>query len=308
MSHSSVTTRPFWHLGFLWILSTDAWDCRAEIPWPTGEIRDGDGLHERLALGRIQPDELSEIRVVRFSDTLESLPTEWLTVKEAEQEVITLDADFKIMTASLVRAGPTDGPSKNEPRQSPCPVYGALVALPRLPSQEIAIVFFKLHDENMLIVSPSGWSVSNEELHKFLTKRFPKLLRATRGARLAREDIAESDISVERVYFRDGALRMQVPLRDGKRHGLGCSMFKSGGVSLLLPYSLGRIEGTVKSFAEGGTLLSETPYESGQRHGAERFFNEDGRLIGTTWWFRGGLVQEENLEKHTEEAPPSRKD
>jgi antitoxin component YwqK of YwqJK toxin-antitoxin module len=141
-----------------------------------------------------------------------------------------------------------------------------------------------------------------------LTKRFPKLLRATRGARLAREDIAESDISVERVYFRDGALRMQVPLRDGKRHGLGCSMFKSGGVSLLLPYSLGRIEGTVKSFAEGGTLLSETPYESGQRHGAERFFNEDGRLIGTTWWFRGGLVQEENLEKHTEEAPPSRND
>jgi len=280
-------------------------DCLAETPWPTGKIHGEVGLHEQFGLGQIQSGEIAAIRVVRFSDALESPPSEWLIVKQAEQEVIALNADIKIVEASLAGAADSDVQPQKEPRKSPCPVMGALVAFPRLPSQETAILFFYLYDESMVLVSPPGWSISNDELRKMWTKRFPKLLRRTRGARLAHEDATESDNTVDRVYYRDGSLRTQVPLKDGKRHGVGCSMFKSGGVSFVLPYAYGEIDGTVQSYTEGGNLLSETRYERGKKHGAERFYNVDGSLLGTNWWLRDSLVQEESFQQEVQEDLPS---
>lgn len=273
---------------------TVAGNCRAEMPWPIGEIRSDDELHERFGLGQIPPDELIEIRVVRLPDTLESFPSDWSVVRQAAQEVVVQNADIQIVSACLLKSADSEAKSEEEPIKSPCPVMGAIVGHPQPGSQEVPILFFYLYEESMVLVSPSGWSVPNNELRKTLTTRFPELLRRTRGARLTREDAAERDIRIDRIYYRDGSVRTQVPLKDGKRHGLGCNFFSSGGISLLLPYSHGEIDGTVRSYTESGSLLSEADFDSGLKHGVERFYNEKGELIGSTRWFRGDPVPEES--------------
>ena len=59
---------------------------------------------------------------------------------------------------------------------------------------------------------------------------------------------------VEKEYYKNGNLKLEIPHKNGKRHGV------------------------VKWYDENGNLRRETPYKNDKIHGVEKGYYENGKL------------------------------
>ena len=139
---------------------------------------------------------------------------------------------------------------------------------------------------------------NNKEVWRYVMEHYPKLLRATRGSLLTAKARAEN-ANVKRIFYRDEALRTEIPISHGNFNGVGTSYFKNGHVSLTLPYTDGKLNGISKSYFDDGNLLEETAYAAGERHGADRIYGDNNALLGTHWWWHGKIVSEDEFRRAT---------
>lgn len=69
--------------------------------------------------------------------------------------------------------------------------------------------------------------------------------------------------TIQQYFYRNGQLRMRVPLKNGRRHG------------------------RVRTWHTNGTLATEEPYFNGLAHGVFRQWDDKGRLLGRYKMVRG---------------------
>ena len=74
-------------------------------------------------------------------------------------------------------------------------------------------------------------------------------------------------ITIQQYFYRTGLIREEIPLRNGRRHGITHTWHKNG------------------------RLASEEPYRHGLPHGVCRHWDEAGRLLGKYRMLRGTGVQ-----------------
>ncbi len=83
---------------------------------------------------------------------------------------------------------------------------------------------------------------------------------------------------IQKFYYPDGNLYLEVNYRDSIPHGLSKQYFKNGQVFEEAVYVNGKIHGTRKTYYENGQPSTETPYDSGRVHGVKKKFRKDGKI------------------------------
>lgn len=83
---------------------------------------------------------------------------------------------------------------------------------------------------------------------------------------------------VKKILFADGTVRAEIPMKDGRRHGLAKEYHRNGKVFQELNYNNGIKEGEARQYYEGGPLAQITPYSKGKRSGVQRRYRADGTL------------------------------
>ncbi|MBL7852441.1 MAG: toxin-antitoxin system YwqK family antitoxin [Cyclobacteriaceae bacterium] len=91
--------------------------------------------------------------------------------------------------------------------------------------------------------------------------------------------------NIVRTYDREKRLKSEVPMKDGKRHGLARMYYPSGKVNLELPYVEDQREGTSKKYYESGLLFQETDYHDDQVHGIQKKYDVTGLISESRFEF-----------------------
>ena len=66
------------------------------------------------------------------------------------------------------------------------------------------------------------------------------------------------------IFFEHGALWMETPFKNGKRHGVLRTLWKSGLTMMRLTYKDGLSDGVEEVFDEDGSLVSSIVYRNGK--------------------------------------------
>jgi hypothetical protein len=91
--------------------------------------------------------------------------------------------------------------------------------------------------------------------------------------------------NIVRTYDREKRLKSEVPMKDGKRHGLAKTYYPNGKVSLELPYVDDRREGRSKRYYESGLMFQETDYLDDQIHGTQKKYDAAGLIAESRFEF-----------------------
>jgi len=87
------------------------------------------------------------------------------------------------------------------------------------------------------------------------------------GASDAKKSVFVVKTTIQRHFYRTGLIREEIPLRNGRRHGVS------------------------RTWHRNGQLASEEPYQNGLPHGVCRQWDEAGRLLGKYRMCRGTGIQ-----------------
>jgi hypothetical protein len=79
-------------------------------------------------------------------------------------------------------------------------------------------------------------------------------------------------------YYPDGKLHKEIPLRQGKNHGVAKEYYKNGQLFQAIHYVNGTRHGIARQYYDNGKLSRETPYDSGQITGIRKKYRRDGML------------------------------
>jgi hypothetical protein len=82
--------------------------------------------------------------------------------------------------------------------------------------------------------------------------------------------------TTKRQYYRNGQLREEVPLRNGRRHGVVRTWHKNGLLASEEPYEDDLPHGVCRQWDENGNLLGEYQMEHGT--GIQRVWHDNGQL------------------------------
>ena len=82
-------------------------------------------------------------------------------------------------------------------------------------------------------------------------------------------DVQDVSATIQKTFYRNGQLREQVPVRDGRRHGV------------------------VRTWHKNGKRASEEPFKNGLLNGVCRQWSESGRRLGEYRMFEGTGIQQE---------------
>jgi antitoxin component YwqK of YwqJK toxin-antitoxin module len=66
-----------------------------------------------------------------------------------------------------------------------------------------------------------------------------------------------------RCYYKSGALKWEIPYKNGKLNGIGKVYYKSGALGGEIPYENDKKNGMGKCYYESGALLDEILYKNG---------------------------------------------
>jgi MORN repeat variant len=81
---------------------------------------------------------------------------------------------------------------------------------------------------------------------------------------------------IRKLYYRNGQLREQAPMRNGRRHGIVRAWHKNGVLASEERYQNGLLHGVCRQWSEAGRLLGK--YRMVHGTGVQRVWHENGRL------------------------------
>lgn len=82
---------------------------------------------------------------------------------------------------------------------------------------------------------------------------------------------------VRTLKFPDGKTKAEIPMKDGKRHGLAKEYYTNGNVFQEVNYVNGVKEGIARQYYEHGVLAQETPFKADKRHGVQLKYRSNGK-------------------------------
>jgi hypothetical protein len=94
----------------------------------------------------------------------------------------------------------------------------------------------------------------------------------------------------QKTYHKNGKLFEEIPIVNGKAHGLKKEYYDNGAIRLEVPYSDGLIQGTVKFYHPDGKLYSETPRVDGKIEGIVKKYHENGNILSETPYSNNTLL------------------
>lgn len=112
-----------------------------------------------------------------------------------------------------------------------------------------------------------------------------------------RECVLDGQVVGQRVYDNEGNLRMETPLKNGKKHGREYVWNEVGALESIEPYSEGKIHGLARQYGRNGQIIGTYRCVHGtgfdiwrceRRDGSiaisEIHSLKDGRPHGYEWW------------------------
>ena len=113
------------------------------------------------------------------------------------------------------------------------------------------------------------------------------------------ECVLDGHIVGQRAYDEDGSLRMETPLKNGKKHGREYIWDETGGLESVEPYVDGKMHGIAKQYNRQGKVIGTYRFVQGTGYDIWRHEREDGSigiseiftvydgvLNGFEWWLR----------------------
>ena len=91
-------------------------------------------------------------------------------------------------------------------------------------------------------------------------------------------------------YYDNGALKEDIPYKDGKENGIGKGYYPNGNLESELNFKDGKGEGLLKRYYENGNLLSEINYKDGKKEGLSKLYYENGYLIAEYYYKDGKII------------------
>jgi len=84
---------------------------------------------------------------------------------------------------------------------------------------------------------------------------------------------------IEKQYFESGELKLKLPYKNGKIHGVAELYYITGELERLIPHEDGEIEGMVKTYYINGKFESKIPYKNGKENGVGKKYYKSGELL-----------------------------
>ncbi len=199
----------------------------------------------------VPASDIACVWIVRVPDAVDQWPEKWQDLAKWEKQSIDNPRTISELLALLSRS-----PDQDVARSS-APAW--LLICARDKKGEWFFTRCLVYDKHAYNMPPShpdeagshGGDICPEFVH-FLKRMFPHLVRETKGHALAKKSSTQTR---RRSYYRSGALRTDIPLRNGKPHGEAVTYFSSGAVSMRIPYVEGVVHGRTRSYLENGKLV-----------------------------------------------------
>src|SRR6266545_7418760 len=103
----------------------------------------------------------------------------------------------------------------------------------------------------------------------------------------------------QRAYDSDGTMRMETPLKNGKKHGREYIWYEDGALESIEPYVEGKLHGLAKQYGRKGNPIGTYRFVRGTGYDiwryeeqdgsigiSEIFSVQDGSLHGYEWWLK----------------------
>ncbi len=103
-------------------------------------------------------------------------------------------------------------------------------------------------------------------------------------------------------YWPNGRKRSEIPMQDGKYHGLATFWFENGRVQMTCSYRGNELEGVLKSYYPNGKQQAEEPYVAGKLHGMVKTYDKTGSLASLVH-YRYGVLHGRYQEFYRDRAP-----
>jgi len=114
--------------------------------------------------------------------------------------------------------------------------------------------------------------------------------------------------TIQRYFYRTGLIREEIPLRNGRRHGVSRTWHRNGQLASEEPYQNGLPHGVCRQWDEAGRLLGK--YRMRRGTGVQRAWHDNGKLqieVSTVngefcgrnrIWLRDGTLLSERIYDH----------
>jgi len=100
-------------------------------------------------------------------------------------------------------------------------------------------------------------------------------------------------------FRADGSVEVACDYRDGERHGVQRSFDSSGTIVIReIPYVDGLAEGIEIRRFPNGRVQDEIPWRAGQRHGLQKTYTRSGVLVWEREWQEGILLKSRSWDEH----------
>ena len=87
-----------------------------------------------------------------------------------------------------------------------------------------------------------------------------------------------------KLYYDNGALKKDIPYKDGKENGIGKGYYPNGNLESEGNFKDGKLEGLFKGYYENGNIRMEINYKNDKREGLFKEYYENGDLIGEYYY------------------------
>jgi antitoxin component YwqK of YwqJK toxin-antitoxin module len=84
---------------------------------------------------------------------------------------------------------------------------------------------------------------------------------------------------VEKLYYPDGSIAAEYPVKHGKKHGVAYQYDKAGNKIAEINYSYNLINGDYKEYYPDGSIKSIIKYENNKKNGLAIYYDIQGNII-----------------------------
>ena len=94
-----------------------------------------------------------------------------------------------------------------------------------------------------------------------------------------------------RVYYKDGSIKTEVPLRNGRSSGLEKKYYRSGTLATAIMFHHGKENGMAIKYYPTGLPEYETNFKHGYEEGSSKAYYPDGKLKSEIFFKHGEAMQ-----------------